>query len=29
MRIDDSVATMPGSMKLWFSTYLPIFVVPV
>ena len=29
MSTDDTVATMPGSMKLWLSTYLPIFVVPV
>ena len=29
MSTDDMVATIPGSMKLWLSTYLPIFVVPV
>jgi hypothetical protein len=29
MTTDDTVATIPGSMKLWFSTYLPMRVVPV
>ena len=24
-----AVETSPGSMKLWFSTYLPMRVVPV
>jgi hypothetical protein len=26
---DDTVATIPGIMKLWFRMYLPIRVVPV
>jgi hypothetical protein len=26
---DDTVATIPGIMKLWFTTYLPMRVVPV
>lgn len=26
---DDTVATIPGTIKLWFKTYLPIRVVPV
>jgi hypothetical protein len=28
-RTEDTVATIPGSMKLWFKTYLPIRVVPL
>jgi hypothetical protein len=26
---DAVVVTRPGNIKLWFSTYLPIRVVPV
>ena len=29
MTTEEIVATSPGRMKLWFSTYLPILVVPV
>jgi len=29
MTTDDTVATIPGTMKLWFNTYLPMRVVPV
>ena len=26
---EAAVVTIPGSIKLWFKTYLPILVVPV
>jgi len=29
MTTDDTVATIPGTIKLWFKTYFPIPVVPV
>jgi hypothetical protein len=29
MTTDDTVATIPGTIKLWFTTYFPIRVVPV
>lgn len=29
MTTEDAVATIPGSIKLWFKTYLPMRVVPV
>ena len=29
IRTEDDVATSPGTMKLWFKTYLPMRVVPV
>ena len=29
IRIAETIDTIPGRMKLWFSKYFPIFVVPV